>query len=237
MCRAGWQRADGALSGRPSPQFACRPAWAAVRLQTGKRVGRVRACLRLLEALGAPARLLTAGPRAAAGRLRGEGRCTWRTGSGSRPARSAWRTISSIDEAGTSVHLEHILSPLPALEAAAEVLRYATGQAGEQAAPLPTEAGPAHARGGGWGLFEDRGRLLMYQAFLPCTVAVQIVLEDADGPRSGSSARVVGGACVAGAAASIAAATGARLPSACCRRTHGDVQCVSSAYGRTWEAP
>jgi hypothetical protein len=119
--------------------------------------------------------------------------------------------ISSMDAAGTSVHLEHVLGPLPAAVAA---LQRADGQAGEQAAPPPAGAGPAHAREGGWGLFEDRGRLLMYQAFLPCTVAVQIVLEGADGPRSSSGARVVGRACVASAAASIAAATGARLPAA-----------------------
>jgi len=240
-------------SSHSDAQSGAATGWRCVVRQTDSAV-RVPACLGRCapaqwNARGQSARLPQAPRRAERTGAAADSRTT----GGSRPF--AWRgavhlahrvrlapgeermAISSIDEAGTSVHLEHVLSPLPALEAAAEVLRHATGQAGEQAAPLPTEAGPAHARGGGWGLFEDRGRLLMYQAFLPCTVAVQIILEDADGPRSGSSARVVGGACVADAAASIAAATGARLPSACCRRTHGDVQRVSSAYGRTWEAP
>ncbi len=113
--------------------------------------------------------------------------------------------ISSIDEAGGAVRLEHILSPLPAAVAEAQ---YARGQQRTEAERRAAAADPASVREKNWGFAADRERLLVFHALLPCTVVLAFDLGRAGALHAGAGARVESRACFSGAAAATALATG-----------------------------
>lgn len=123
--------------------------------------------------------------------------------------------ISSVDEAGGAVRLEHLLSPLPPAVAEAQ---YTRGQRRTEAERRAAAADPASVREKNWGFAADAERLLVFHALLPCTVVLAFDLR-AGALQAGASARVESRACFSGAAAATALATGGpRRRESACRR-------------------